>query len=172
MPLTVAIDLVNRFTMAVESSTRKTEIRPNGISVLPMRILGGTFQPRSPWYFQRKTSMARLLNVNDQITPNAYASPSMMTLPRQAMIVIICRMKTMLTMRWLVPNLGCGLRNQSVRTPSSATRISTPVEPIIDVLMAPERIRKPTSTTKMRNAIRQNSGPTMYMASPAIRLSW
>ena len=41
-----------------------------------MRMLGGTFQPRSPWYFQRNTSMARLLNVNDQITPKAYASPS------------------------------------------------------------------------------------------------
>jgi hypothetical protein len=64
------------------------------------------------------------------------------------------------------------LRNQSVSTPSSATRISTPVEPIMEVLMAPERMRKPTSTTKMRKAMRQNIGPTMYMARPAIRLSW
>ena len=71
-----------------------------------------------------------------------------------------------------MPNLVCGLRNQSVSTPSSATRISTPVEPIMEVLMAPERIRKPTSTTKMRKAMRQNKGPTMYMARPAIRLSW
>ena len=121
-----------------------------------MLILGGTFQPRSPWYFQRSTSMARLLKVNDQMTPKAYASPRVMTLPRLAMMVNIWRMKTRLTMRWLVPNRGCGLRNQSVSTPSSATRISTPVEPIIEVLMAPERIRKPTSTTKMRKAMRQN----------------
>ncbi len=51
------------------------------------------------------------------------------------------------------------MRNQSVSTPSSATRISTPVDPIIDVLMAPEKIKNPTSTTKIRNAMRQNIGP-------------
>ena len=99
MPLTVATDLVNRFTIAVESSTRKTESRPTGISVLPMRIFGGTFQPRSPWYFQRSTSMARLLKVNDQMTPKAYASPRVMTLPRVTMMVNICSTKTRLTMR-------------------------------------------------------------------------
>jgi hypothetical protein len=71
MPLTVAIDLVNRFTIAVLSRTRKTDNRPIGISMLPMRMLGGTFQPRSPWYFQRSTSIARLLKVNDQMTPKA-----------------------------------------------------------------------------------------------------
>src|ERR1035438_3674361 len=81
MPATVATDFVNKFTMAVDSSTRKTENKPTGISVLPMRIFGGTFQPRSPWNFQRKTSMARLLKVNDQMTPKAYASPRVMTLP-------------------------------------------------------------------------------------------
>jgi hypothetical protein len=31
--------------------------------------------------------------------------------------------------------------------------MSTPVEPIMEVLMAPERIRKPTMTTKMRKTI-------------------
>ena len=36
MPLTVAIDLVNRFTIAVDSSTRKTQKSPTGISVLPI----------------------------------------------------------------------------------------------------------------------------------------
>ncbi len=71
MPLTVATDLVNRFTIAVVSSTMKTEIRPIGISRLPMRRFGGTFQPRSPLYFQRSTSMARLLKVKLQITPKA-----------------------------------------------------------------------------------------------------
>src|ERR1700722_9590282 len=158
MPLTVATDFVNRLTIAVESSTRKTEISPTGISVFPMRMFGGTFQPRSPWYFQRSTSMARLLNVNDQITPKAYASPRVITLPRLATIVIICRMNTKLTMRELVPNLRWGLRNQSVSTPPSATRISTPVEPIMEVLMAPDKIRNPTMTTKIRNAMRQNMG--------------
>src|SRR6266567_2924159 len=63
-------------------------------------------------------------------------------------------------------------RNHPVSTPSSATRSSTPVEPIIEVLMAPDRMRKPTITTKMRNAMRSISGPTMYIARPAIRLSW
>src|SRR5512146_1265578 len=96
-PLTVATDLVNRFTMAVVLSTMNTEISPIGISVFPMRMFGGTFQPRSPWYFQRRTSMARLLKVNDQMTPNAYASPNMMMLPRVAMMVVICRMYTRLT---------------------------------------------------------------------------
>src|ERR1700739_1560616 len=112
-PLTVAADLVNRFVMAVENRTKKTERSPKGISVLPILMLGGTFQPRSPWYFQRNTSIARLLNVNDQMTPKAYASPRVITLPLLAMMVNIWRAKTRLTMRWLVPNRGCGLRNQS-----------------------------------------------------------
>ena len=71
MPLTVATDLVKRLTMATDSKTRNTESSPMGISVFPMRIFGGTFHPRSPWYFQRSTSMARLLKVNDQMTPKA-----------------------------------------------------------------------------------------------------
>ncbi len=50
--------------------------------VLPICILSGTFQPRSPLYFHRSTSIARLLKVKLQITPNAYASPSMITSPR------------------------------------------------------------------------------------------
>ena len=90
MPLTVATDLVNRFTIAVDNNTRNTQVSPTGISVLPILIFGGTFQPRSPWYFQRSTSMARLLKVKLQITPNAYASPRVMTFPRLAMIVNIC----------------------------------------------------------------------------------
>src|ERR1017187_1798142 len=87
MPLMVATDLVNKLTTATDSKTRKTENRPTGISIFPMRMFGGTFQPRSPWYFHRKTSIARLLKVKDQITPKAYASPSMMTLPRVTIIV-------------------------------------------------------------------------------------
>src|SRR5437764_11987873 len=89
MPETVATDFVNRFTIAVESSTRNTLISPTGISVLPIRIFGGAFQHRSPWYFQRTTSIASALNVNDQITPNAYASHRVITLPRVQIFVDI-----------------------------------------------------------------------------------
>ena len=35
-----------------------------------------------------------------------------------------------------MPNFGCGLRNQSGRTPSSAMRLSTPFEPTIAVFTA------------------------------------
>ena len=52
-----------------------TEASPSGISRPAMVIFGGTFQPRSPLYLKRSTSMDKLLNVKLQITPNAYASP-------------------------------------------------------------------------------------------------
>jgi len=71
VPAMVAISLVNRFTMAVESRTRCTLSSPSGISTPRTLIFGGTFQPRSPLYFQRKTSMERLLKVKLQITPKA-----------------------------------------------------------------------------------------------------
>ena len=48
----------------------------------------------------------------------------------------------------------CGLRNQSVSTPSSDTRFSTPFEPTIAVFTAPARIRKPTTTTNAWNTSR------------------
>jgi hypothetical protein len=51
-------------------------------------------------------------------------------------------------------------------------RFSTPLEPIIEVLIAPERIRKPTTTTKVRKINFSTWGPTIYMAIPAIRLFW
>jgi amino acid transporter len=65
--------IVNLFTKSVAtvSSTMKTESMPRGISIFPMRRLGGTFQPRSPLYFQRSTSIDRQLKVNDQMTPKA-----------------------------------------------------------------------------------------------------
>ena len=44
----------------------------------------------------------------------------------------------------MVPNLRCGLRNQSSRTPSSATRFSTPFTPMSEVFTAPARISTPT----------------------------
>ena len=99
MPLTVATDFVKRFTRAVVNSTMKTEMSPIGISRLPMRRFGGTFHPRSPLYFHRSTSIARLLKVKLQITPNAYASPSAITLPRLAMMVKSCIPATRFTMR-------------------------------------------------------------------------
>src|SRR6266850_3184047 len=70
-PATVATDFVNKLTIAVESNTRNTEARPIGISCPRMVILGGTFQPLSPLYLKRRTSMERLLKVKLQITPKA-----------------------------------------------------------------------------------------------------
>jgi len=99
MPLSVATLLVARFTRATIKSVRKTQNNPTGISVLPMRRLTGTFQPRSPLYFQRSTSMASELKVKLQITPKAYASPSIMTLPRLTTIVNNCSPATKLMMR-------------------------------------------------------------------------
>ncbi len=69
--------------------------------------------------------------------------------PRLSMMVAICRITIMLMMREVVPYLRCGLRNQGSRTPSSATRFSTPLAPMMDVFTAPDRISPPTITTKM-----------------------
>ncbi len=52
-------------------------------------------------------------------------------LPRLMTIVVSCRIAMMLMIRLVVPNLRCGLRNQSVRTPSSATRFRTPLAPMM-----------------------------------------
>ncbi len=64
-------------------------------------------------------------------------------------MVAICSSVIMLMMRYVVPKRLCGLRNQASSTPSSATRFSTPLAPMIDVFTAPERINTPTITTKM-----------------------
>ncbi len=74
--------------------------------------------------------------------------------------------------RQVVPKVRCGLRNQRGRTPSSATRFSTPLAPTIDVLTAPARIRDPTPTTRVLSASLAHRGPTTCIASPEIRLSW
>ena len=63
------------------------------------------------------------------------------------MMVAICISAIMFRMRNVVPYLRCGLRNQSSRTPSSATRFSTPLTPISEVFTAPARISTPTITT-------------------------
>src|ERR1035438_727677 len=55
-------------------------------------------------------------------------------------------------------------------TPSSATRLSTPLEPMMAVFTAPDKIRVPTSTTKAWNSRRTDIGPTRNMESPPIRL--
>jgi len=52
-------------------------------------------------------------------------------------------------MRKVVPKRLCGARNQGTSTPSSATRFSTPLAPMMDVFTAPARIKPPTMTTKM-----------------------
>src|SRR5208283_4171365 len=67
-------------------------------------------------------------------------------------MVISCRMTIRLMRRELVPNLWWGWRNQSGSTPSSATRLSTPLEPMMAVFTAPDRIKVPTSTTKAWNS--------------------
>ena len=57
-------------------------------------------------------------------------------------------------------------------TPSSATRLSTPLEPMMAVLTAPDRIRKPTTTTKaLSNSLRPRRARCTFMARPPIRLS-
>ena len=50
--------------------------------------------------------------------------------------------------------------------PSSDTRLSTPLEPTIDVLTAPASISVPTTATKARNIIRSACGPARYMVMP------
>ena len=71
-----------------------------------------------------------------------------------------------------MPYFGCGFRNQSGMTPSSATRLRTPLEPMIAVLTAPARIRKPTTTTNaLRHELQPSAGPIMFIARPLIRLS-
>src|ERR1700704_252284 len=170
-PATVATDFVARFTSAVESSTKNTERRPIGISIPAMVTFGGTFQPRSPLYLKRRTSMDKLLKVKLQITPNAYASPRTYTSPRLARMVRICNPTTRLMMRELVPYLRWGKRNQSASTPSSETRLRTPLDPMIAVLTAPERMRNPTTTTNARKIRRRMRGPHMYIARPEMRLS-
>ena len=95
----------------------------------------------------------------------------MIMLPRLMMIVITCSITIRLMSRDVVPNWWCGCRNQSGSTPSSATRLSTPFEPMIAVFTAPDRISVPTSTTKPWNSRRSGSGPTRYIESPPIRLS-
>jgi hypothetical protein len=65
------MDLVNRLTMAVQASTRHTPASPTGISVLPILRLSGTFQPRSPLYLKRSTSMEEVLKTKLQMTPKA-----------------------------------------------------------------------------------------------------
>ena len=48
--------------------------------------------------------------------------------------------------------------------------MSTPLEPTIAVLTAPERIRKPTKTTTALSESRAHRGPITFIARPPIRL--
>src|SRR5262249_49379429 len=68
---------------------------------------------------------------------------------------------------------GCGLRNQSGMTPSSATRLRTPLEPMMAVLTAPARIKKPTTQTKALSNKRPSSGLYTFIArSPPALADW
>ena len=64
-----------------------------------IRMFGGTFQPRSPLYLKRSTSIEVLLKTKLHITPNAYASPSTYTSPRLTRMMNNCSTTTMLMMR-------------------------------------------------------------------------
>src|SRR5215510_3028932 len=75
-----------------------------------------------------------------------------------------------LIVRYVVPYFLCGARNQSVSTPSSETRLSTPLEPRIAVFTAPDNIRNPTSTTNPWNKSLKETGPTKFIARPEMRL--
>ena len=132
--------------------------------------MNGTSYSRCAGRLNRRTSIESALKTKLQTTPKAYASPSVSTRPRLATIVNIWSPATRFSKRFVVPYFGCGLRNQSGRTPSSATRLSTPFEPMIAVFTAPERIRTPTPTT---SALRQSfaqCGPMTLIARPPIRL--
>ena len=170
-PLIVATSFVSRFARAEPKTIRKMMPRPIGSSTLPKRRLKGTLNSRGVWSLKRSTTIDSVLKAKLHTTPKAYASPSRMKSPRLAMIVNSCRTMISHKMRDVVPKRTCGLRNQSGSTPSSATRLSTPLEPMIEVLTAPDRIRKPTTTTKPLSNSRAVTGPTICMARPPRRLS-
>ena len=169
-PLIVATSFVMKFTTAANASTRKISPIPSGTSYLPILKFKGTSYSRCCGSLNRSTSIASALNTKLQTTPKAYASPSVSTLPRLAMIVNSCRYTTRLMIRYVVPYFGCGFKNESGITPSSETRFNTPLEPTIAVFTAPERIRNPTPTTRAFSASRAQSGPTTFIARPPIRL--
>ena len=151
-PATVATDLVNRFTIAVASSTMNTDASPTGISRPAMVMFGGTFQPRSPFVFEaqhqhrqavkgetpdhaERIRFAQYVNIaaaeqnREQLQENHHVDDA------------VAGAKTLV-----------GWRNQSVSTPSSEMRLSTPFDPMMAVFTAPERIRNPTTTTNPRNS--------------------
>ncbi len=170
-PATVALGLVNKFTMAIRNNTSVINVSPTGISLPNSRKFKGTRYSRSPGCVYRITRTAMPCMVKLQITPKAYRLARNVTSPRLRRIVRIWKATTMLMMRCDVPNLRCGCRNQSASTPSSETRFSTPFEPTIAVLTAPARIIVPTTTTKAWNANRNVKGPARFMARPPIRFS-
>ena len=70
-------------------------------------------------------------------------------------------------MRYVVPYFRCGLRNQSGMTPSSATRFRTPLEPMIAVFTAPDRIKNPIKTTNAFEQSLAHCGPQHVHRQPA-----
>ena len=81
MPQIVATFLVSKLISAVLSRIKKMIVMPIGRSIrFPLlvftRTFSGTSYSRGDLSLNRSTTIASVLNTNDQITPNAYASPS------------------------------------------------------------------------------------------------
>ena len=174
-PQIVAVFFVGRLIKAVLSRMRKTVKIPIGISISPLLGLDVNIQrhailPRRA-VLKRRNAMDMVMKTNDQMTPNAYASPSVSTSPKLATMTTIWRIAMRLMSRWVVPKRLCGCWNHGVRTPSSARRFSTPLEPTMLVFTAPARIRNPTITTKHSMMILSAGGPTRYCTRPLMRLS-
>ena len=115
-PEIVAIGLVNKFVIAVKNSARDITLKPIGISTFPKCIFNGTFHSLGLLSLNLKTTIAIALKVKLQITPNAYASPSMIMLPLEKSIVDICRIAIRFNILYVVPYFLPGFLNQSVKT--------------------------------------------------------
>ena len=106
-PQIVAVFFVSRFTQAVLKRIRKTATIPIGNSHDPCRVclltLSGTLYCRGDRIRKRSTAIASDMNTNDQTTPKAYASPSVLTSPRLARMTTICATPTRLMIRLVVP---------------------------------------------------------------------
>ena len=98
-PLTVATSFVIRLTPAIENRITAMTLNPRGNSLAPRRTLRGTFHSRCDVSLNRSTSIASPLKANDQMTPNAYASPSVYVLPRDPITATSCRMTIRLIIR-------------------------------------------------------------------------
>ena len=103
MPHFVAVSFVSRLIKAVLARIVNTARIPIGKSISPTLGLHWNIQrhpilPRDR-SLNRNTAIDIVIKTNDQITPNAYASPSVSTSPRLATITISCSTATRLINR-------------------------------------------------------------------------